>query len=326
MAEAIHAPSSSAAQSCSAPPNGTSDGVLGLGQRPAASSRATSTATSQGASLEHRADLAARHALAEQRPAAVDQQQVDLLALGEPDQVGARVGRDERHGARRDALARSARRAPPRTSRGASRSSRFSVCRPPRDARSGAPRRAHQPGEDQLARRLGARQRLGERRAAARGPRRVCGATQDRRARAPRAPGTRHSDSLRASSSSSSTGAPKLVVGSSSRSSGPAMNVVTSAISTSAANSALGDHALLERQVEHDQLGEPARVHQRPDHRTRRASRSRSTRAATIAPTNLPTIATAISSQRDPATARAGRAARRWSSGRCRRRTAAAAG
>ncbi len=48
LALAIHAPSSSAAQSCSAPPKGTSTGASAP-HRMAWSSRATSTATSQGA-------------------------------------------------------------------------------------------------------------------------------------------------------------------------------------------------------------------------------------------------------------------------------------
>ena len=53
--------------------------ALGARQRPARPRLATSTATSHAASLQHRADVAARDALAEQRAAAVDQQQVDLL-------------------------------------------------------------------------------------------------------------------------------------------------------------------------------------------------------------------------------------------------------
>ena len=46
-------------------------------------------------------------------------------------------------------------------------------------------------------------------------------------------------------------------------SSGPVISVVTIAITTSAANRAGGDHAEVEREVEHDQLGQAARVHQR---------------------------------------------------------------
>ena len=72
------------------------------------------------------------------------------------------------------------------------------------------------------------------------------------------------------------------------------MKVVTRAIRTREANSASEITPCLEREVEDDQLGQPARVHQGPDHAAG-SDVMPTTRAAMNAPASLPMIATAIS-------------------------------
>ena len=180
-----------------------------------------------------------------------------------------------------DQLAPRARR-PRRTPRCSSAFSVWSAA-----ARRRAARRPHEPREDQLARRLGARERLGERQQLRRAPPSACGATRIERSGTAQRRGTRRATARAPPRAPPRPARRARCSGRAACSSGPAMNVVTSAISTSIANSAVGDHALLEREVEHDQLGQAARVHQRPDHRRRRASRSRSSRAAIAAPNEL---------------------------------------
>jgi len=63
--------------------------------------------------LEQRRDLAERHALADQAAAAVDQDQLDRLALGDVDQISARRARRQGHAARGESLSGQA-RPPPR--------------------------------------------------------------------------------------------------------------------------------------------------------------------------------------------------------------------
>ena len=107
-------------------------------------------------------DVAARHALAEQRPAPVD------AAAGRPSRSppagrGPRPGRPSVKAtlARGDPLPPTSSSRAIVTSSAASRSSLFSVCSAAAHRRR--TRRAHQPRQDQLARRLRAGQRLGER-------------------------------------------------------------------------------------------------------------------------------------------------------------------
>ena len=208
VAAAIQAPSSSAAQSCSAPPNGTSTPASADGST-SCPSRATSTRDVAGA--PRGAPCPRRRAGRPRRAAAGGRRS----AAGRPPprwasraQVGARVGRHERDGARRDALVRPAR---------AARSAISSVASAAAGSRSGgrrgrrAARRPHEPRQDQLARRLRARQRLGQRqqlRQRALGLGRDAGSTRSGTVRA----GNSATDCSRASSSSSSTGAPELVL------------------------------------------------------------------------------------------------------------------
>ena len=200
-----------------------------------APSRATSTADVAGRLAEHRAHVAARDALAEQRPAPVHQHQGDLVRAA-PAGRGRRPGRRTRTRPRaprcRVRSARAARRPPPRSPPAAAGSRS--------GGRRGPPRRA-------AAARACARisSRGGSERASGSASASSCG-------NAPSDCGATRIDSLghgerrelrrptasRASSSSSSTGAPSSLFGSSSLSTGPAMNVVTSAMSTSIANSA----------------------------------------------------------------------------------------
>ena len=135
--------------------------------------------------------------------------------------------------------------------------------------------------------------------------------------------GNSASDSLRASSSSSSTGAPSSLRGSSSLSSGPAMNVVTSAMITSIANSAseitpfssarLSTISSVRPRVFISTPTTAAGFHAKPVARAAISGADRTCRRS-------PPAAARGSSARAPA----GRAGRCSCAGRCRRRTAAA--
>ena len=104
---AIQAPSSSAAQSCSAPPNGTTTGCCGVDRRHRPC-RSTSTAdVARRVGRGRCADRAARDALAEQRPAAVER------AGGRSSSSRARGGRGPRPGP--DVVNATARAATPRS-------------------------------------------------------------------------------------------------------------------------------------------------------------------------------------------------------------------
>ena len=91
-----------------------------------------------------------------------------------------------------------------------------------------------------------------------------CGAT---RIEPPVGSGASSTRSSALAASSSSGGAPKELCGSISRSSGPAMNVVTSAMIDERREQRRRDDAHREGQIEHDQLGQPARVHERAERR-----------------------------------------------------------
>ena len=123
---------------------GTTSGASAPGAT-TASSRATSTATSLGARRRTEPTAPRGTPVAEQRPAPVDEHEIDVLAVGELGQVPAGVGRGE---APPRAPARRARAARARTrshlARDASASWKRSVCSPPRTAapRGGSMRRA----------------------------------------------------------------------------------------------------------------------------------------------------------------------------------------
>ena len=121
----------------------------------------------------------------------------------------------------------------------------------------------------------------------------VCGATRID-ARAAATSGNSRLERLRASSSSSSTGAPNLFFGSSSASIGPAMNVVTSAMITSAANSASVMTPFSSARFSTISSVRPRVFISVPMTSDARQSKPVS-RAAIIAPNSLPTIATTIS-------------------------------
>ena len=99
--------------------------------------------------------------------------------------------------------------------------------------------------------------------------------------------------SRRASSSSSSTGVPYSFLGSRSRSSGPAMNVVTSAMITSIANSASEITPFSSARLSTISSVSPRVFMSVPITAEARQSKP-PTRAARAAPNSLPTIATAI--------------------------------
>ncbi len=103
-----------------------------------------------GRLLQDLPDLAERHALAEDRPAALDEHEVDLLGLGQPDEVRARVGGREGDAARGD----SGRREPaPGLCDLARRAAQQRVLGLEPAAHGRRVRRLDQPRQDQLARR-----------------------------------------------------------------------------------------------------------------------------------------------------------------------------
>ena len=235
MAEASHEPSSSAAQSCSAPPNGTSTGLSGPSLDRRALPRDQHRDVARGPFEQH-ADLAERHALADQAPASLDQHQVDGLALDDVREIAAGVAGGQRDAPREDALGGQALARLRDRLRGLLE---LQVLGLQPAAHAGAARRLDEPGDDQLARRLGARQRLGqldqvlERGVGLRGD-------EDRALGHAAAPGcSRAACGGRAGELVLDLGAPYSLRGSSSFSSGPAISVVTSAMITSAANSTL---------------------------------------------------------------------------------------
>ena len=197
------------------------------------SSRATSTPTSAAALLEHGAHVALA---GRPRPAAAGcprgARGRRSSSAASSTRSSSRPCRGDRDDARRDALARRARRA----ARSCSPPPRAPFLGLERHARRGGARGRHQPGEDQLPRRLDSR-RAAPRSRAAGGAQRRTGSNQDRVL----GNGDRgHAGATRSrpTSSSSSSGAPKVFFGSSRLSAGPAMNVVTSAMITSIANRA----------------------------------------------------------------------------------------
>ena len=148
-------PSSSAAQSWSPPPNGT---ITGCSASIAGIPRPLDEHGDVARRLvEHLADRTARDAFAEQRPAAVEQDEVDLLLRGEPDVV--LPGQDARE---RD---RAARRRRARPARARCSSSSVDLVAASRSS-SDVPGRRSGPGSRaaaiKLARRLRLRERLGE--------------------------------------------------------------------------------------------------------------------------------------------------------------------
>ena len=189
-----------------------------------------------GRLAQHLAHFAARDALAEQRPPPVDQQQRDLLGVA-PGATRSAPGSAEtkatasRGDARVDA-ARGEPRPPPATPPRAACSPSGAHRAPPRPAAAG---RAARGSARAAARSAPAARRAS---AAGRAPDSLWGASRIDCSRDARSPGTRPPRRSRASTSSSSTGAPSSFLGSSSLSSGPAMKVVTSAMITSIANSA----------------------------------------------------------------------------------------
>ena len=259
VAAASHAPSSKAAQSCSAPPKGTSTGLSGPGSTTPCS-RATSTATSAGDSRSRAPTSPRGHAHAEQRTTPVHEHEVDLLGRRELDQVLPRPRRGQRHRARRHTALQ---QVEPRLRGRVGGVGRATAARSAgRRARRRCAAGAH---AGEMSSRGGSDWASGSARArSCASAASVCGATRIECS----GTGTGESawDSRLATSSSSSTGAPNSLRGSSRRSAGPAMNVVISAMITSGGEQRGRDHALLQRQVEHDELGQPARVHQRAEH------------------------------------------------------------
>ena len=222
--------SSSAAQSCSAPPNGTITIASGPGAT-IVPSRATSIATSHG-DLSSTVPTPSRgipSPIIERRPSS--RIEVDLLAAGQPHEVAAGVGGGERHRAGGDAEVE---QFEPRALHliGGDVDEMGLGLQPAAHGR--AARRRHETGEDELALRLPRRQRRGDgEQGLERGVRLGRDENRPRRLGEPPRPTSRE-----AAASSSSGGDPNVPFGSISRISGPVISVVTIAITTSAANRA----------------------------------------------------------------------------------------
>ena len=89
---ANQAPSSTAAQSCWWPPNGTITACSGAATRRCAPA---TSATSHGDCASRRGEVVRGHCSVEQRLGRVEEQERHVLLAGEPHGVGARVGRRE---------------------------------------------------------------------------------------------------------------------------------------------------------------------------------------------------------------------------------------
>ena len=272
---AIHAPAPGRPVVLMAPPNGTSTPRSTLGTT-GSPSRATSTATR----TPPRPVLLPLHRavpFAERRPTRPSRSSRSALGLREPGESAPRFA-DERHAPRSDALLHQPE--PRRRSRSvASRSNLFSVWRAPRT--SALREQARSRAMIQLARRLEVRERLGRRRELRNGGV-VLRRHQDQAFRHRRLRENSALDSARLDQLLLDREAVLRVSGFSSV---PVRKVVHSAMITSDANRRLRDHAGLER-VEHDQLGQAARVHQRADHR-RLAPAEPALKRASIAPDEL---------------------------------------
>ncbi len=186
--------------------------------------------------LEQLAHLAHRHALAEQGPASVGEDEIDRLALDDVHEIRARVAARERDAAGHHALGAEPRADLVDRLRGALELQVLGR-EPAAHAGAGAAGGPHQARDDELARWRGPGQRLGQPTSWPIAPS-VCGATRIERSGTGSSGWARAAASA-ASANSSSMARPYSFFGSSSFSSGPAISVVTTAMITSIANSVL---------------------------------------------------------------------------------------
>ena len=157
---ASHAPSSSAAQSCSAPPNGTSTGASGAWQHGLALARHQHrhVALRVAAAPSRRPRAARRSPSSGRRPSTISRSTSSLFAS----RARSAPGSADTNATPRAAIPLSTRSSRANvTSSVAAREQLVLALQPA--AHAGAPRRSHEPRHDQLARRLRQGERLGQR-------------------------------------------------------------------------------------------------------------------------------------------------------------------